>query len=86
MKVKNTLSQKVNLCMPDGKEVVLSKDDVIEMPSWLFETLVTVFPGLKALKEEKLVGEPATIEPVEPKPVETPKKEVKNAKGKKSGK
>lgn len=83
MKVKNTLSQKVNLCMPDGKEVVLGKDDVIEMPSWLFETLVTVFPGLKALKEEKLVGEPAAIKPVEP---EAPKKEVKNVKGKKSGK
>lgn len=82
MKVKNALSQKVNLCMPDGKEVILGKDDVIEMPKWLFETLVTVFPGLKAIKdEEKLVGEPAPI-----KPVEEPKKEVKNAKGKKSGK
>lgn len=73
--------------MPDGKEVVLAKDDVIEMPKWLFETLVTVFPGLKALQEEKMVGEPAKIEPAkQPAPEVKEPKEVKNAKGKKSGK
>ncbi len=80
MKVQNTLSQKVRLVLEPGKEIVLGKDQTVDMPEWVFKMLRTTFPGLKAV-EVKMTGEPQKIEP-KVKEDETPK----NGKVKKSGK
>lgn len=82
MKVINKGIQPINVVLADGAKCI-HKGETAEMPEWVFHTLVRVFPGLVAVKEE----EPKqVIVNAEPAPVETPKAEAKNVKGKKSRK
>lgn len=82
MKVKNNGVPVVHVVLASGP-VALKKGDVVDMPEWVYKTLLCVFPGLTPVEEVVVNAEPAQINPV----VDTPKPvEAKNAKGKKSRK
>lgn len=79
MKVMNKGSQVVNVVLADGEKHI-HKGDVVEMPKWVYNMLIKVFPAL-TIVEDVVEAEPAVITPKD-----EPKPEVKNAKGKKSRK
>ena len=81
MKCVNTGDQVIHLVLPTG-EVSLGKGDKAEIPTWLFKMLVTTYPELKEVSEEKLVSNPSKIQ--EPKVVKN--ETIKSDKVKKSRK